>query len=344
MGAVRTTQRGVVMVDVARRAGVSQKTVSRVVNDAPHVRTDVRERVMAAIEELGYRPNVAARALASQRTHTIGMLVAGASLTGPARRLFSVEQAARRHGYTLALATLPDLGPTSVAEGVGSLLDRGCEGLVIEVPNHLVLFDHGQLADLPVITSGGRIAGLSRQTLVDVDQASSAAAVTDHLLGLGHQTVFHLAGPRDWDAAAKRLRGWRDALRRAGAPVPRVLSGDWSARAGYLQGRKLAARDEVTAIFAANDHMAMGVLRACAEMGRRVPQDVSVIGFDDVPEAEFQMVPLSTVAVDADTAAERILSELISMIEGADPAEADIELVSELVLRASTGPPPSVDR
>jgi DNA-binding LacI/PurR family transcriptional regulator len=340
MGAVRSASRGVVMVDVARRAGVSQKTVSRVVNNAPYVRPDVRDKVNAVIEELGYRPNVAARALARQRTHAIGMLVVGASLSGPARRLFSVDQAARRHGYTVALATVPDLDPASVGEGVESLLDRGVEGLVIEVPSHLARFDIGLLADLPIITSAGRIAGLPRQTVVDVDQAASAHEATSYLLGLGHRTVFHIAGPRDWDAAEKRRQGWRSALTAAGAPVPRVLFGDWSPRAGYRLGRRLAARGEVTAIFVANDHMAMGVLRALAEAGRRVPEDVSVFGYDDVPEAEFQMVPLSTVAIDADGAAERILSELVAMIEGAEPAPEPIELGSRLVLRSSTGPAP----
>lgn len=339
MGAARSTTRGVVMVDVAKRAGVSQKTVSRVVNNAPYVRPDVRDKVNAAIEELGYRPNVAARALASQRTHTIGMLVVGASLSGPARRLFSVDQAARKHGYTIALATVPDLRPDSVAEGVESLLSRGIEGLVIEIPNHLAIFDVTTLADLPVITSAGRIAGLARQTVVDVDQASSARAATAYLLGLGHRTVFHIAGPRDWDAAEKRQHGWRSALQEAGAHVPPVLFGDWSARTGYRLGRRLADRPEVTAIFVANDHMAMGVLRAMAEAGRRVPDDVSVFGYDDVPEAEFQMVPLSTIAIDAEEAAERILSELVAMIEGADPAEEPIELSCRMVLRSSTGPP-----
>jgi DNA-binding LacI/PurR family transcriptional regulator len=340
MVAVRSTPRGVVMVDVAKRAGVSQKTVSRVVNNAPHVRPGVRDKVIAAIEELGYRPNVAARALVSQRTHTIGMLAVAASLIGPARRLFSVEQAARRHGYAIALATVPDLDPRSVADGVDSLLDRGIEGMVIEVPNHLVRLDAAALAELPVITSAGRIPGLRRQTVVDVDQHGSARDVTNYLLGLGHRTVFHIAGPRDWDAADKRLCGWRSALRAAGARTPRVLYGDWSARAGYLQGCKLAERSDVTAIFVANDQMAMGVLRALSEAGRRIPADVSVFGYDDVPEAEFQMVPLSTVAIDAEQAAERILAELIAMIEGGEPAATEIELTSQLIIRASTGPPP----
>lgn len=338
MVAVRSASRGVVMVDVAKRAGVSQKTVSRVVNNAPHVRSDVRDKVLAAIEELGYRPNVAARALVNQRTHTVGMLVVGASLSGPGRRLYSVEQASRRHGYTIALATVPDLDPRSVADGIDSLLDRSVEGLVIELPNHREL-DVSRLLDLPVVTSGDRIPGLARQSVVDVDQAASARDATAYLLGLGHRTVFHLAGPRVWDAAEKRRQGWREALRAAGAEVPRALFGDWSPRSGYEQGRRLAARPEVTAIFVANDHMAMGVLRALAEAGRRVPEDVSVLGYDDVPEAEFQMVPLSTVAIDIPGSAERILAELVSMIEGGEPAADLIELTSRLVPRSSTGPP-----
>ena len=341
MGAVRSTSRGVVMVDVAKRAGVSQKTVSRVVNNAPYVRPDVRDKVNAAIEELGYRPNVAARALASQRTHTIGMLVVGrvAERSGPP----AVQR--RPGGPPARVHDRPGHGARSPARlgrrGRGESAeprDRGSGDRGPQSPG--ASSTSPLLADLPVITSAGRIAGLPRQTVVDVDQATSAREATAYLLGLGHRTVFHIAGPRDWDAAEKRQHGWRSALQAAGAPVPRVLYGDWSARTGYRLGRRLAARPEVTAIFVANDHMAMGVLRALAEAGRRVPDDVSVFGYDDVPEAEFQMVPLSTVAIDAEEAAERILSELVAMIEGAEPAAEPIELSCRLVLRSSTGPPP----
>lgn len=332
---------GAVMVDVARRAGVSQKTVSRVVNNAPHVRPGVRDRVNAAIEELGYRPNVAARALASNRTHTIGLLAIGTDLYGPSRRVFTIEQAARRHGYGLALTSLPDLDPQTVSRGVDDLLSRGIEGLVVEVPTHAIDLDLTGLGDLPVVTSAERVSGLTRQVIVDVDQAASGYEVTEYLLALGHLTVWHLAGPRDWAAAEQRRAGWRSALIAAGRPVPRPLFGDWSARSGYLQGRRLADRPELSAIFVANDHMAMGVLRAFAEAGRAIPGDVSIVGYDDVPEAEFQIVPLSTVAVDADQAAERILAELVSMIEGAAPATTEVMLGSRLVIRSSSGPPPA---
>jgi DNA-binding LacI/PurR family transcriptional regulator len=331
--------RGAVMVDVARLAGVSQKTVSRVVNGAPHVRPDVRERVERAIEQLGYRPNPAAQALARERSHTIGVLALGTRFFGPSRRVFTLEHEARRLGYTMALTSVPDLSAQSVADGIDALLKRGVEGLVVEVPTHLIDLDPAQLAGLPVVTRAGWITGVPRQAVVDIDQEEACRELTNYLLGMGHSTVWHVAGPRDWDAAQKRLQGWRSALRDAGVRAPRVFYGDWSAASGYEQGRKLAARDDVTAIFAANDQMAMGILRAIHEAGREIPGDVSVVGFDDVPEAEFQMVPLTTVAVDAEQAAQRILAELLQMIEGAaPPADTLILPGTELIIRKSSGP------
>jgi DNA-binding LacI/PurR family transcriptional regulator len=333
--------RGAVMVDVARLAGVSQKTVSRVVNGAPHVRPDVRERVNRAIEQLGYRPNVAAQALARERSHTLGVLALGTRFFGPSRRVFTLEHEARRLGYTMALTSVPDLSARSVADGIDELLKRRVEGLVVEVPTHLIDLDPAQLAGLPVVTSAGWITGVTRQAVVDIDQEEACRKLTVYLLGLGHRTVWHVAGPRDWDAAQKRIDGWRSALRDARVRVPRVQYGDWSAASGYEQGRELAARDDVTAVFAANDQMAMGILRAFHEAGREIPGDVSVVGFDDVPEAEFQMVPLTTVGIDLDQTAERILAELLQMIEGAEPPIGPVTLPgTELIIRRSAGPPP----
>jgi DNA-binding LacI/PurR family transcriptional regulator len=331
--------RGVVMVDVARLAGVSQKTVSRVVNGAPHVRPAVRDRVNRAIEELGYRPNVAAQALARERSHTIGVLALGTRFFGPSRWVFTLEHEARRLGYTLALISVPDLSAGRVADGIDALLKRRVEGLVVEVPTHLIDIDPAQLAGLPVVTSASWITGVPRQVVVDIDQEEACRKLTTYLLDLGHETVWHVGGPRDWDAAQKRLVGWRSALRDAGARVPRVLYGDWSAASGYEQGRKLATRRYITAIFAANDQMAMGILRALHEAKREIPGEVSIIGFDDVPEAEFQMVPLTTIGVDADKAAQRILAELLQMIEGAEPPANTVILPgTELIIRRSTGP------
>jgi DNA-binding LacI/PurR family transcriptional regulator len=337
---ISTRPQAVVMVDVARWAGVSQKTVSRVINDAPHVRPEVRERVLAAIEQLGYRPNVAARALVTQRTHVIGVLAVGLPLFGPAHRVFSLEHGARRRGYELALASLPEMAPADFRRAVQSLLGRGVEGIVLEIPNQLTDISDMVFGDVPVATSIDQIAGVRRQAVIETHQAELSRLATEHLLGLGHRTVFHVAGPAAWDAATQRLEGWSAALAAAGREQPEVLYGDWSPRSGYEAGVKLAARPEVTAIFAANDSQAMGVMRALTEAGRSIPGDVSVVGFDDVPEAEFQMVPLTTLWTDQEAVSDRILSELVALIENREPATSVPPIARQLVLRSSTGPPP----
>ncbi len=330
----------VVMVDVARRAGVSQKTVSRVINDAPHVRPEVRARVQAAITELGYRPNGAARALVTQRTHLIGILAVGLPLFGPASRVFSLEHAARQRGYQIALASLPDSSPVEFRKAIHGLLSRGVEGIILEVPNHRIDVDPALLEGVPLAGTVGRIPGIERQAVVDTQQAEMGRTATEHLLDLGHETVWHIAGSLEWDAAQQRLEGWARALAAAGRRRPEVMQGDWSARSGYEIGRVLARRSDVTAIFSANDSQAMGAMRALLEAGRRVPGDVSVVGVDDVPEAEFQIVPLTTLRSDQSVISHRVLSELVALIEREEPAVADVDISHELVSRASTGPPP----
>jgi len=327
------------MVDVARHAGVSQKTVSRVLNDAPYVRPEVRQRVLGSIKELGYRPNAAARALATQRTYVIGVLAVGVPLFGPASRVFSLEHAARERGYQLAVASVSDSSPREVRNALSQLLARGLEGLILELPNPLVDLEGLAFGDLPVVTGVGRIQGVERQTVVSTDQVRGGLLATQHLLELGHRTVWHLAGPLDWNAARERAEGWATALRRANRPEPPLLQGDWSAQSGYRLGLELAARDDVTAVFTANDHQAMGAIRAFAERGRSIPDDLSVVGFDDVPEAEFQMVPLTTVGVDHAAVSHRILTELVTLIEGGEPPSERVDVPCELLVRKSTGPP-----
>jgi DNA-binding LacI/PurR family transcriptional regulator len=313
---------GVVMVDVARHAGVSQKTVSRVVNAAPHVRPEVRDRVLAAIQ------------------HVVGIMAVGLPLFGPAHRVFSLEHAARQRGYELALASLPDTSTASIRAAAHSLLARGVEGIILEVPNHLIELDEARFGGVPIATSVGRFPGFRRQWVVDTCQVEMGRLATEHLLGLGHETVFHVAGPEEWDVSRQRRLGWSAALAAAGRHEPEVLQGDWSARSGYALGQRLAARPEVTAVFAANDSQAMGLMRALAEAGRAVPGDVSVVGNDDVPEAEFQMVPLTTLRTDQEAISEQVLSGLVALIEDREPGPPGHPVTRELVVRASTGPPP----
>lgn len=332
------------MMDVARAVGVSQKTVSRVINGAPHVRAELRDRILAAVVDLGYRPNSAARALVTQRTHVIGTLAVGTSLFGPAARVFSLEDAARKQGYELALTSLPDMTPAPLRAAIRGLLDRGCEGIVLELPHQTSDIDDALLGSVPVATRVGRLPLVTRQTVVSSDQTNAGRLATQHLLDLGHETVWHIAGPVEWDVARQRCAGWVLALQEGNRRQPDVLYGDWSARSGYELGRQLAGRSDVTAVFTANDQQAVGLMRALGEAHRCIPEDVSVVGFDDVPESEFQMVPLSTVRTDDVAISQQVLSQLVTLIEGGHPMESEIVPSYELVIRSSTAPlRPAVD-
>jgi DNA-binding LacI/PurR family transcriptional regulator len=323
--------RAVVMADVARLAGVSQQTVSRVLNDSPHVRPATRERVLDAIGKLGYRPNRLARALVTGRSRTLGVLSFDTTLYGPASTLFAIERAAHEAGYFVSIASLraPDAG--SLRRGVDRLLEQGVEGVLVIAPQEAAARGLLELPpDVPVVATEAAPPGAV--PLVAVDQRDGARLATEHLLELGHETVWHVAGPDGWLEAADRVLGWRGALEAAGAPVPPPLTGDWSARSGYAAGRGLA---EATAVFAANDQMALGVLRALHELGRRVPEEISVVGFDDIPEAAYFSPPLTTVRQRFDEIGRRALRLLLARIE--DGAGRTGETVRpELVIRAST--------
>ncbi|MEV7887074.1 LacI family DNA-binding transcriptional regulator [Streptomyces sp. NPDC002817] len=331
-------------VDVARVAGVSQKTVSRVFNDEPYVSADVRRRVLDAAEQLGYRRNNAARALASGRTRSIGVVTLGTALYGPASLLMGVERVVRDTGYALRVVNTMEGEPTGLAGAVGSLLDQGVDGIVISEPIDEDDGD-GELSvpvDVPVLVLGSP-QPLAASTVLFGGRGADrmARAVVEHLLDLGHPTVHHLAGPQRWYAAKDRLEGWRSALAAHGRDEPPVIEGDWSAASGYAAGRQLAADPEVTAVFAANDDMAIGLIRALTEAGRSVPQDVSVVGFDDIPVAAYVTPPLTTVRQPFDAVAQEGLKRLVHAIENpqAEPLPTSAPPV-DLIVRASTQPPP----
>ncbi|KOU73242.1 transcriptional regulator [Streptomyces sp. MMG1533] len=332
-------------VDVARQAGVSQKTVSRVFNDEPYVSAEVRRRVLEAAEQLGYRRNNAARALASGRTRSIGVVTLGTALYGPASLLMGVERVVRDTGYALRVVNTMEGDPAGIAGAVDSLLDQGVDGIVISEPIDEEEDDNdvSLRIDVPVLVLGAPPSATAPTVLTAGDGADlMARTATEHLLDLGHTTVHHLAGPQRWFAARDRLEGWRSALTARGRDVPPVVEGDWSAASGYRAGRALAEDDDVTAVFAANDDMAIGLIRALTEAGRRVPEDVSVVGFDDVPVAAYVTPPLTTVRQPFDAVAQEGLKRLVHAIENpdADPLPTSGPPV-DLVIRASTAPPPS---
>ena len=327
-----------VMVDVARLAGVSHQTVSRVLNGHPNVSPETRAGVLAAIRDLGYRPNAAARTLVTGRTNTLGVISFDTTLYGPASMLYGIERAAHP-GYSVMIASLPAFDRRSLPEAVERFLSQAAEGIIVIAPEtSAVAALAGLAAGIPLVAVGcGTSAPLPS---VAIDNSAGAAQATRHLLDLGHQTVHYIGGPDSWLDAQERMEGWRATLRAARAPEPDLMRGDWSARSGYEIGHRLAAMPDVTAVLCANDAMALGLLRALAERGRQVPGDVSVVGFDDMPEAAFFRPPLTTIRQDFGELGRRALHMLIDSIAGERSLQPALPITPDLVVRASAGRPP----
>ncbi len=326
------------MTDVARLAGVSHQTVSRVLNDHPNVRPQTKLRVQAAMTELGYRPNRAARALATGRSQTVGVVAQNSTLYGPASMLAAFEYEATSAGLAVGVASVRELDGASIAAAVERHLDQRVAGIVIIAP-----VDHAAEAiaaipiDVPLVAIDGDPAG--RTSLVTVDQVHGARLATQALLDAGHATVWHVAGPANWFDSQGRIEGWRSALADAGADIPPHIAADWSPAAGYAAGGMLARMSGVTAVFAANDHLALGIMKALREQGRRVPEDISLIGFDDIPEAGYFVPPLTTVRPDFAAVARSSLDLLQDQIRSGRQLSQRRSIEPTLVLRDSVAAP-----
>jgi DNA-binding LacI/PurR family transcriptional regulator len=326
------------MADVARMAGVSHQTVSRVLNGSASVRPETRERVVRAVRELDYRRNSMARGLVTGRSRTLGVVSFDTTLYGPASTLFGIERAAHSEGYFVSIASVTSLDRASVLGAVEHLRDQGVDGVLLITPQETAVEALLHLPrDMPVVAVE---AGPDEAVpVVAVDQVAGAATATRHLLELGHRTVWHVAGPSDWLEARQRIEGWTTALEEGGADAPPLLSGDWSAQSGYELGRRLATLRDVTAIFAANDQMALGILRALHESGREVPGEVSVVGFDDIPEARFFTPPLTTVRQDFNEVGRQSLMLLLDEIGAPQRSSDRVVVPPEFKLRESTAAP-----
>ena len=323
------------MKDVARLAGVTYQTVSRVVNDSPSVLPATRARVQAAIDTLGYRPNRSARALKLGRTHLLGVLSIGTSAFETPSTMEGIESAAMRAGYAVSFASSRSQRERDIRRAVDILVDQQVDGIVLIAPHVTTDLDGLSLPAIPIVTVEGdpRRGGPS----VALDQADGARRATEHLLDLGHATVWHVSGPVDWYDTVERERGWRDALQAAGRDVPPVLHGDWRHQSGYEAGRVIADVPTVTAVFVANDSMALGLLHALHDAGRSIPADISVIGFDDLPEAAHSYPPLSTVRQEFFRIGTASIEMLIQQIESPGTTIEPVRVPAELVLRASEG-------
>lgn len=332
--------------DVAALAGVSHQTVSRVVNGSPHVAPATRERVDRAIAELGYRPNSAARALVTGATRTIGMVTHNINQFGPAQTMLGLEQSARQAGYSLRIAILDDASGAAMQAAVEGLVDQSVDAVIALATYADALTAVRKLqAPVPVVTV--QAGPDPTRSTVWVDQAAGARLATRHLLELGHRTVHHIAGPASSMEARRRIAGWRSELEEWGAELPAPLRGDWTPASGQEAGRRLLDRAgnstagvaAPTAVFAANDQMALGFLHALHDAGIDAPRDVSVVGFDDIPEASHFLPPLTTVRQDFSELGRRgVALALDRLTRGGDEIARTTAVAPELIVRASTSP------
>ncbi|BDX35101.1 LacI family transcriptional regulator [Mycobacterium antarcticum] len=324
-----------VMADVARLAGVSHQTVSRVINGSPSIRPATKARVVQAIEELGYRPNTAARALVTRRSGVIGIVGTNSALYGPASIQRSVQEAARAAGYFSSLVPLAEVTVEDLRGALDYLVRQSVEAIVmIAAQEDALAVVHSADPGLPLIVVEGDLSG--RGLSVGVDQIDGARQATQHLIDLGHRAIDHVSGPVSWTEAKGRRTGYEQAMRDAGLTPREHWEGDWTPARGYQIGRELAARGEASAVFVANDQMAIGVLHAFAEAKLSVPGDISIVGFDDIPEAGYLNPALTTVRQDFQAIGRKAIDLVAATLDG---STTNVPLLPpELIVRSSTAP------
>ena len=323
--------------DVAKLAGVSHQTVSRVMNDHPSIRPETRARVEEAAKELNYRPSMAARALVTNRNSILGFLVADSVLYGPAGMLNAMEKQARLANYYALTVAIDNDSPESWAEGIEHLRRIGIEGLVcIAIKKEALELAAKSYSNVPIVAIDTE--EVEGATTIGIDNHFGAVQATTHLIELGHKNILHISGPNDSIEAQARLAGYQETMA-AHKLQPLVLQGDWSSATGLRLGVDLnLEHSKVTAVFSANDQMALGLFKAMRLKGVSIPEDLSVIGFDDVPEAPYFSPPITTILQDFNRLGEAAMELLIFKLAGLKPAKYQA-LKPQVVLRESTAPP-----
>ncbi|MEH0423032.1 LacI family DNA-binding transcriptional regulator [Streptomyces sp. B21-083] len=336
-------QRTVSIRDVAKEAGVSHQTVSRVVNGHPKVRESTRARVLRVIAELGYTPNRMARALAGGAVRSVTVLTSDTSLYGASATLKGIEEAARAADFAVGISVL-DAGSAQQPADVAARVSRPGEAVLV------IAFDAPGVRAWQALPAGFPAAavverpedgGPGDRPELWLDDRAAAAQATRYLLGLGHETVHYVAIPSSTTRTGQRTAGWRDALRAAGKPLPEPLDAGWSPRSGYLAARSLLVDPSVTAVLCGNDDLALGVLRAAREVGRDVPGDLSVVGFDDAPHSAYAHPALTTVRLDFEGLGRGCFGLLHRLLEPDTAPALPLWAEPELIVRESSGPAPA---
>jgi LacI family transcriptional regulator len=329
----------VTLRDVARRAGVSYQTVSRVINQHSYVADDTRQRVLETIAELDYHPNKAARSLAARHSQTLALITFGLDFYGPAQMVINIERAAKIAGYDLIFSNVSTTTMTGLRAAITSIRRWQVDGILLITP----VIDMGDdtiasvNTGIPMVQINGQLGAPTPSVLVE--QRYGSRLITRHLIELGHRSICEISGPLNWFDAIERHESWEATLREAGLEAGVSIEGDWTAASGYRAARTLLETDSnFTALVVGNDQMALGAQRALHEYGFRVPQDVALVGFDDIPEAPFFEPPLTTIRQDFGALGKRGIDYLVERIQNPDlPVEQQI-IYPELILRASTAP------
>jgi DNA-binding LacI/PurR family transcriptional regulator len=322
------------LVDVAAQAGVSLSTVSRVLTGRTPVSEKLRTKVQAAVDELGYRPNAAAQTLVSGKRSTIAVLARNTARFGYAATLQGIEEAARAAGYVVMITVIESGRREDVARAVDTTLSQALAGAIVIEFDAVGVATLEALPDIiPVVAAAGARRKPGPRPHAFLDDEAGGRAATEYLLSLGHRTVHHIAIPATRRRSGREW-GWRTALEAAGAPVPDVVHAEYSPTSGYDAVQKLIDDQDVTAILCGNDELAIGAARALAERGRKVPEHVSIVGFDDQPFAQMWVPALTTVAQDFTDLGRRTFSLLEEWIRTGDrPADSAVQ--PTLVIRDS---------
>lgn len=332
---------------VAKKAGLSIATVSRVINDHPDVSAQTRRRVLQVIDELGYEPNAVARSLIHGRSNVLGVVSTGIEFFGPSQTMAGIEREAYRLGYWLLSSLLPDPETTTGADALRHLLSQQVDGIIWAVPevgkNRDWICEQSHTLPVPVVFL--HMTCRSDVFVVMADNYAGARSATEHLLDQGRTVIGCIRGPDHWWEAQERVRGWRDTLTGAGLPAGDewCQAGDWSAASGYDALMTLARQNpDLDAVFASNDQMALGALNAAHRLGLTVPDDLAVVGFDDIPEAAYFLPPLTTVRHDlkaVGTQAATLLERLLTARRNREvPRPESVVITPELIVRDSSQP------
>ena len=326
------------MRDVAQLAGVSAQTVSRVLSDHPNVQPATRQSVKEAARSLGYRRNATARALVTGRSNMIGVITLSTSSYSRMTLIVGIEREAAARGYSVTFVSITNLSARSLEEGLSRLVAQGVDGIITAIPlqDSTAEVDN-LLREVPSVAIDSPLP--AGEQAVTFDQAEAARLAVEHLIACGHTNIWHVAGPKDWIESETRIAGWRGALEAAKLPVPPELYGDWSAESGYRSGLILGRMPDVTAVFVASDEMAFGLIAAVKDLGRKVPEDISVVGIDDIELAPYCSPPLTTVRQPLEEIGRQAVRQLDQELseDGGQlsPGQAG-PIVPELIVRSST--------